>query len=73
MKRKVVVEIRGGTLVGLYTNDRDVEAYVVDWDDIEGGASTHDLRAEMAGLEEMPAGTRKIVGESVGVEERPIR
>ena len=40
MKSKVLIEIRGGTLVGVYTNDSDTEIHVVDWDDVAAGDDT---------------------------------
>ncbi|MGI6099800.1 MAG: hypothetical protein GX174_03685 [Lentisphaerae bacterium] len=56
MKRKVVIEIRGGTLAGLYTNDADIDMHVVDWDNIDAGdTSSAHLTADL--LNDMPAET----------------
>jgi hypothetical protein len=34
MKTQLVVEIRGGTLVGVYASDPDAEVHLVDWDEL---------------------------------------
>ena len=57
----VVVEIRGGTLVGLYADGPQVNASVVDWDDQAEGVA-HDVRVKADRLEDMPSCTREIVG-----------
>ena len=37
MRGDVVVEVRGGTVVGVYTNLGNVRIVLVDWDDIQQG------------------------------------
>ena len=58
MKQKVVVEIRGGTLVGLYASDSELEAYVVDWDDLREDPVIGNPRMSVDPLESMPCETR---------------
>lgn len=60
MKREVVIEIRGGTLVGLYTNDSDIDVHVVDWDDVAAG-DTSPSRLIPDAVDDMPAETARMV------------
>ena len=62
MKRKVVVEIRGGTLVGLYASDPEIETHVVDWDEIAERPEAFTTRMQADSLAAMPADTRQMVG-----------
>lgn len=32
--RETIVEVRGGTVVGVYSDDADLRVILVDWDDI---------------------------------------
>ena len=60
MKREVVIEIRGGTLVGLYTNDNNIDVRVVDWDDVAAGG-TSPSRLIPDAVDDMPAETARMV------------
>jgi hypothetical protein len=57
---QVVIEIRGGTLVGLYADDPEVNVTVVDWDDPPEDIA-HDVRLKADRLEDMPSCTREVV------------
>jgi hypothetical protein len=61
MKKKVVVEIRGGVFCGLYASDPEIEYCLVDWDEIkEGYPSGGDwFPADL--FEDIPADTREYV------------
>jgi len=54
MKSKVVIEIRGGTLVGVYANDPEIELCVLDWDDVEAADVRKSLVVKAHRLEDMP-------------------
>ena len=58
---QVVVEMRGGVMVGLYADDPRVNVSVVDWDDQSEGGNC-DVRVKADRLEDMPSCTREIVG-----------
>ncbi len=64
MKRKVVIEIRGGTFVGLYSSDPNIEAYLVDWDEIEEDPLNAASRSEPDPLAAMPRDTRAMVAKA---------
>lgn len=66
MKRKVVVEIRGGTVVAIYASDMDIEAHIVDWDDIGEQSVPVDTRVQPNRIEDMPTETREIVATRMG-------
>jgi len=61
MKKKVVVEIRGGTFVALYASGLDIEAHIVDWDDIAEESVPADTRVQPQPIADMPAETKEIV------------
>ena len=61
MKRKVVVEICGGTLVGLYASDPEIETHVVDWDEISEQPDSVKTRMQADALVAMPADTRQMI------------
>ena len=60
MKAEVVIEIRGGTVVGLYANHMDLTAQVVDWDDIAENPGHFPVRVKASALAEMPRETAMI-------------
>jgi hypothetical protein len=57
MRPKLVLEIRGGTLVGFYTNQAGVEAHLVDWDDVDADSPPRSTRLSIDRLEDMPQET----------------
>jgi hypothetical protein len=61
MKQKVVVEIRGGTLAALYASDLNIEAHIVDWDNIAEESVPADTRIQPQGIADMPTETKEIV------------
>jgi hypothetical protein len=65
MKQKVVVEIRGGTLVGLYASDPELETHVVDWDEIAEQSAPVQTRMHADPLAAMPADTAEMVSGTV--------
>ena len=69
MKHKVVVEIRGGTLVGLYASNSDIETHVVDWDEIAEQPDPVNTRMHADALAAMSADTAEMVA---GTSKRPL-
>jgi hypothetical protein len=69
MKQKVVIEIRGGTLVGLYASDPEIETHVVDWDEVAEHSDSVNTRAHPDPLAAMPSDTAEIVA---GSAKRPM-
>jgi hypothetical protein len=65
MKQKVVVEIRGGTLVGLYTSDPEIETHVVDWDEIAEHSDPVNTRMHADALAAMLADTAEMLSGTV--------
>jgi hypothetical protein len=61
MKLKIVVEIRGGALVGLYASDPDIEAHVVDWDEIAEYPGAIQTRTSVDAFAAMPPDTRDVL------------
>ena len=61
MKQKVVVEIRGGTFVALYASDLNIEAHIVDWDNIAEESVPADTRVQPQSIADMPTETQEIV------------
>jgi hypothetical protein len=59
MKHKVVIEIRGGTLAAVYASSSQVEAHVVDWDDIEEQTDTGGSRIQPDSMDAMPEETKQ--------------
>lgn len=61
MKAKAVVEIRGGTFVGFYTDSADLDVHVVDWDDIAESSEPTPTRVDPSPLADMPEETCAIL------------
>jgi len=61
MKSKVVIEMRGGTLAGLYTNDPEIEIHFLDWDEVHEGNVSDSSVVKADRIEEMPSDTRERV------------
>ncbi len=56
--RDVVIELRGGVLVEVYTADLDIRITVIDWDRTnEGDGSSAGFEWHPSGLAQMPADT----------------
>jgi len=55
----VVIEVKRGFVVGVYTNAQDAHVVVVDWDSAERPDGTgEDMQFPHAGLEALPDETR---------------
>jgi hypothetical protein len=53
-RAKIIVEINGGTLVGVYTDVTGAEVQLVDWDNISvGGAVLEEIKTEKLATIEM--------------------
>ena len=61
MKQRIVIEIRGGTFVGCYASDPNIQACLVDWDEIAASHLTAGTPTRPDPLEAMPADTREMV------------
>lgn len=72
MHNDVVIEIRGGCLVGVYSANRRQDVILVDWDnmDYSSGASEEGRVFPATSLDEMPNDTRLIYEQSISGERR---
>ena len=55
---QVVVVINGGVLDGLFASDPDIEAFVIDWDNINEGDTGFKVQPNL--IDEMPEETKAI-------------
>ncbi len=62
MKSRLIIEIKNGSLLGVYTDRRDVEIILVDLDEIEGGASSTIISDA---IEDIPPDTEKLADDAV--------
>ena len=61
----VVVEVRGGTVVEVYSKCPDTRVMVVDWDDLEAGDNRGLLGHQRCiSLDRMPTETRRIFNDN---------
>lgn len=56
MKTKIVIECRGGVIAAIYCDSANIEATLVDWDNIDAGDSPRALPVQI--FENMPADTQ---------------
>lgn len=63
MKQRIVVELRGGTLVAVYASDPAIEVSVVDWDDVADGTVHGNVAFPAQPFDQMPEATRAALGE----------
>ena len=65
----VIVEVRGGVVVEVYSKSRRTRVVVIDWDNIEeGGVSAGTELRQCATCEMMPRETRQAMEQLAGQE-----
>lgn len=66
MKSQVVIEVRGGVIVGVYASDPVLDAHVVDWDDMAARRGSAPSRLTVDPIEAMPTSTRAAIDDASG-------
>ena len=71
MDNDVVIEIRGGCLVGIYSTNRDERFTLIDWDDVKDEDKSEKGRAfPLIPLDSMPDDTRRAYEHHISRERR---
>lgn len=52
-KTKVVIEVEKGMVVGVYSNDPDIDVTLIDWDNINTGSDSKPDEDYLDGLSEI--------------------
>ncbi len=59
---RLIIEIKNGSLLGVYTDRRDIEVILVDYDEIDGGSSATIIPDA---IDDIPPDTEKLADDAV--------